>query len=203
MVNSIDVEGFNIALNEARLLNVEFDPIIRRAIISLNVLSLPVDKFPSENSLVQIDLHSVNHFIGIYKIGRWDDPKAEIKKFDNENLSEIVQSFGGLPIYGSDFLQLKQDEKNKDFGDISFEYCFNEENNYKLWLFQASDDRYLEFHIWFNQMAIRNSEVGILLIEQFIAGGKRFWEGINKNDFRVQGYGIYPLKDKNIEDDKE
>ena len=199
MSSEIDIAGLNVALNEAKWLDLEFNSSSRIAVASFKVLTLPLESFPPEDTTVHISFYSVSRLVAIYKNGKWDDEKAEIFPLNKEELPKIIQNFGGLPIYGWEFVQSVSDT-SEAFKKVSFEFNANEKNAYKLRLFQASSSRYLELHLWFDDLTIKNLDSHNLPLEQFIAGGKRFWETIHKKDFRVQGYGIHPLEEKGFED---
>jgi len=54
--------------------------------------------------------------------------------------------------------------------------------------------RDFRLRIWFSEILIRNPMGEVVPIEDFIAGGKRWWNGFNNGDPRTEGVGMYPLK---------
>ncbi len=52
-------------------------------------------------------------------------------------------------------------------------------------------DRVLEFCVWFDTFEIRHPDGTVLTIPEFIAGGRRFWDGLYAGDKRAQGYAIF------------
>ncbi len=194
MSSEIDIQGLNISLNEAKWLDLEFNPSSRLAMASFKVLTLPPESFPPEDSTVHLSFYSINRLVGIYKNGKWDNKEAEIISLDVNGLSSTIRSFGGLPVYGWEFAENVTDI-SETFEKVSFEFNTNEKNSYKLRLFQASSSQYFEMHLWFNDLTVKDFNSNSLSLEEFIAGGKRFWEAVHKKDFRIQGYGIHPLKE--------
>ena len=56
-----------------------------------------------------------------------------------------------------------------------------------------SGHRYLEIVTWFDELTILRPDYTVQPVEEFIAGGKRWWEAMYAGDPRVQGRGIIPL----------
>jgi hypothetical protein len=57
-------------------------------------------------------------------------------------------------------------------------------------------DEALAFCIWFDDLEIRMRGVEVISIDEFGAGGKRWWDGLRDGDERTQGSGIYLIGDE-------
>ena len=60
-------------------------------------------------------------------------------------------------------------------------------------VFQGDADRDLETRIWFDAFVIRDATRREVSIEEFMEGGKRWWDAFYANDPRTGGHGLFPL----------
>jgi hypothetical protein len=189
---------FNVALNEATLLGAEVSPERRMAAITLSVLSLPEVGPAPEDRRVQLLLSQVGRVAASLRHGRWDDENAAIEPFELEDLLPIVQRVGPSPIYGWKFLDSPDVGSFQRWSDrLSLDWYPGDEGglSHTLLLFQeAGDAEFLDLCIWFDDLVIRRHGVEIISIEEFGAGGKRWWDGLYAGDERTQGVGIHPFK---------
>lgn len=189
--------GLGVALNEATLLGVEVDPVRRRAGITLQVLTLPAEEgaAPPEDSRVQMLLHPVGRVAASLRAGAWDDAKAPVERFALDQLLRVVQSFGGAPIYGWEFID-RTDDKFTQWSDrLSLDVRSGVDGmSHTLDLFQEGNKRHLDLRIWFDELTLRSPRGDTIPLDEFIAGGTRWWDGLFSNDPRTQGHGIGPIK---------
>jgi hypothetical protein len=64
-------------------------------------------------------------------------------------------------------------------------------------LFQESSDpqpQHLDLCIWFDELIIRKPDGVVVPLEDFAAGGARWWNGLYSGDTRTEGQGIFPLR---------
>lgn len=187
--------GLGVALNEATLLGVELDPSRRIAGATFWVLTLPESGPEPEDCRAQILFHPVGRIAASLRNGRWDDPDAEVVPFGVEELLSTVQSFGGLPIYGWEYIDLHE-KRLEQWGDrLSLDWrSGNDGVSHSIALFQDSGDRILDLCIWFDELQIRDPAGNGIPVESFIAGGERWWDAFYAGDERTQGHGMAPLK---------
>jgi hypothetical protein len=102
--------AIGIALNEATLLGLEVDPNRRVAAATFRVLTLPPDGPAPSDARVQLLFHPVGRVLA--SLRERDSPDVEFASvpFAVGQLLEVVQSFGGLPVYGWEFIDLVSDE---------------------------------------------------------------------------------------------
>lgn len=190
------LRGINLAMDEASLLNLELDLLLRSARITLQVFSI------SENGQVPIDrkvvlcLKLVSRISASLRHYDKNNKYLRTEKLNINDFEETIKSFGGANIYGSNFIRPGNESLPGWAEDVSLELSLgDDEDDYMIDLFQWDDSRKLDFRIWFNELTIaRASDDQKILIDDFIAGGKRWWEAFNKNDPRTQGFGMFPLK---------
>lgn len=188
-------EGLGIALNEATLLGVELDPRRRIAGATFCVVTLPEDGPEPEDCRVQLIFHPVGRIAASLRNGRWDDPNAEVVSFGVEELLSVVQSFGGLPIYGWEYIDVHESQLEQWGDRISLDWRSGSDGvAHSIGLFQDCRDRFLDLCLWFDDLEIRDPTGNAITVESFIAGGKRWWDALYDGDKRTAGHGIVPVK---------
>ncbi len=192
------VELFNIALDEATLIGAEVSPERQMAALTLSVLSLPESGPAPKDRRVQLLLSPIGRVAASLRLGRWDDENAEVETFDLEDLLAIVQRVGPSPIYGWSVLDSPGMGTFDSWSDrLSLDWYSGSEGGlgHTLLLFQeAGDAEILDLCIWFDDLVIRRRGVEVISIDEFGAGGERWWDGLHSGDQRTQGTGIHPFK---------
>ena len=186
----------DVALNEADLLGVEVNPARRIAAATFRVLTLPVDGPPPEDSRVQILFRPVGRIVASLRNGRWDDAAAEVVPFEVTDLLPVVQRFGGRPIYGWEFFDVHDKELSRWGQRLSLDWRSGSDGvSRSVTVFQESArhaDQHLDVCIWFDELEVRRPDGSVLSLEEFAAGGKRWWDAMYAGDKRTQGAGIIP-----------
>ena len=190
------IQGLDIGLNEATLLGVEVDTDRRLAAVTFAVFTLPESGPPSADRRVQFLFWPIGRVVASLRTGHWDDPTAEIVKFEVEDLLSVVQSFDGLDIYGWEFFDVNDGKGFIDWASrVSLDYRSGSDGLiHTLDLFQEGAERHLDLRIWFDELMLRNADGEEISWEEFVAGGERWWNGLNRGDERTQGFGIELLK---------
>lgn len=189
------VQGLGVALNEASLLGLEVSPERCLAAATFAVLTLPDAGAASDDARVQFQFHGVGRVAASLRHGRWDDAKARVDTFPLARLLEVVQSFNGLPIYGWEFFDVHEQHFAKWSDRLSLDFrCATGGSKHSISLFQDGGDRILDICLWFEDLSI-HSPLGVnIRLEDFIAGGRRWWDAFYQGDERTAGAGIIPLK---------
>jgi hypothetical protein len=195
MLTDAHKDALGIALNEATLLGVEVDPAACEAGVTVSVLSLPEGGgSPSADARVQFVLTGVGRVAASYLSGPSHDPNSQAILLRLGDLLPTVQSFGGLPVYGWAFFDKAEAELQGWGNRISLDWsgsCGG--TTHSLLLFQEGYNRHLDVLIWFEALEIRDPEGQLVGIEEFVAGGKRWWNAFRNGDPRTQNSGMYPL----------
>lgn len=186
--------GIGVALNEATLLGAEVSRERRAAAITLAVLSLPPNGAPPpEDSRVSLVLDQVGRVVASLRNARWDDDQAPAAPFALTELLKTVQSFGGLPVYGWEFIDADAGYERWS-NRLSLDERFDGgSNQHSITLFQEGHDRHLDLKIWFGRLRVFRPDHIEIPIAEFIAAGKRWWDGLHSGDLRTQGSGILPF----------
>jgi hypothetical protein len=127
--------------------------------------------------------------------GPWNDTQASIEPFHVKDLLKVVQSFGHQPIYGCEFFDLPEERLQLDSQRLSLDLSLGSDGrSHSICFFQEEGgSRFLEIWIWFDDLVVnRAPDMKPLTIEEFIAGGKGWWDGLHAGDSRTTGAGILP-----------
>jgi hypothetical protein len=187
--------SLGVALNEADLLGFEVDPKTRVAAATFRILTLPEEGRPPEDPRVQFLFRPVGRVAASLRNGAWDDPEAEIVPFEIQELLEVVQSFGGQPIYGWEFFDVHEEALRQWGSRLSLNWRSGEEGvSHSICLFQDPGDRILDLCVWFDDFEIKSPTGDSISVAQFVAGGRRWWDGLHSGDPRTDGRGIAPTK---------
>lgn len=185
--------GLGTALNEAALLGVEFDPARRRTVVTFGTPALASGSVRR----LQFVLAPTGRIAASLRLGAWNDAGAAVEPFPLDRLAAVVASFGGEPIYGWDFFDVRDDEPV--FRDrLSLDWQADERDGraHTLTLFQEGTDRHLDLRIWFDHAEIRDATGRIVEPDQLIEQGNRFWAGVHAGDPRAAAHGITPVATK-------
>src|SRR5262249_42546147 len=128
--------------------------------------------------------------------GRWDDASAPVVPFPLGDLLGVVESFGGQPIYGWEFFDLHKNGLGQWTDRLSLDWrSGNNGLSRSISLFQASataPERHLDFCVWFDDLEVRTRGGEPIPLEEFAAGGRRWWDALYAGDQRTAGHGIVP-----------
>ena len=193
------IEGLGIALNEATVLEVLVNTEDLVSVVRLSVLTLPEGHDASEpDPGVQLALRPTGRIAASLRHGAWDDPSAPVEHFGIDQLSEVVARGGGEHIYGWEFVDVPDEKGFQQWSDrLSLDWRSGAEGGLSrtLTLFQERKDEILDLRMWFDELGVFDSTGEQVRLEEFIAGGKRWWDAFYADDPRTHGSGLVPLRD--------
>jgi hypothetical protein len=183
-----------VALNEADLLGFEVDAGRRIAAATFGVLSLPPEGPPAEDRRVQMLFRPIGRVAASLRNGLWNDEQAEVVQFLLSELLDVVRSFGGQPIYGWEFFDTHDKELSRWGDRLSLDWRSGSDGlSRSIAVFQASGagpDRHLDLCVWFDDLEVRRPDGTVVPLEEFAAGGRRWWDAMYAGDKRTEGHGI-------------
>jgi hypothetical protein len=189
-----DIDGLDVALNEATVLGFEVSDQHRAAAATFEVLTLPEQGDPPEDERVQFLFAPIGRIAASLRLGRWDDDTAQVVPFTVDQLLRVVQDFGGQPIYGSEFFDIHQKYFSRWADRLSVNCLWEPESvSHSITLFQEGNNKHLDICLWFDDFIIKDSNGNEIPLANFIAGGKRWWDALYSGDKRTEGHGIIPF----------
>lgn len=187
-------KGFGVALNESQLLGFEVHPERRVAAATFLVWTLPETGPIPDDRRVQFRFHPVGRVTASLRNGRWDNPDAAVVPFALGDLLSTVQSFGALPVYGWEFIDVHAKELAKWGDRLSLDWGSGEDGrSHSITVFQDPGNRILELCVWFDDLEIRSPQGDQIPLDSFIAAGKRWWDAFYAGDERTKGGGMLLL----------
>jgi hypothetical protein len=184
-----------VALNEATLLGAEVDASTRRAAATFRVLTLPPEGPHPEDPRVQFVFQPVGRVFASLRAGSWNDTSAALIPVTLDRLLEVVQTFGGLPVYGWEFFDTPDPRLGNAADRASLDWRSSPNGTSRsISLFQEGHKRHLDLIIWFDSFELFDAHGAPITVEAFIEGSKRWWDGLYAGDPRAVGSGIQPLE---------
>ena len=167
---TLQTADLGVALNEANLLAIQVDPETATAAVLLEVLTLP-SKGPEPNDRRRrLCLGGLSRVAASYRDGRWDDPDTPALPLRLADLSEVIDAFGQLPVYGWEFFNRGQ-APFAEWGDrLSLDVRLAGPGAQTVDLFQEDGRRILDVRIWFATLAVATATGQALDLEEFVAG---------------------------------
>jgi hypothetical protein len=181
-----------IALNESTLLGFEVDPASRIGAATLSVLTLPETGPAPADRRIQILFFPVGRVVASLREGPPEEEK--LVPFGITELLTVVQSFGGLPIYGWEFFDIEDSAAGWRSAPSLDWFSGAGGSAHSITVFQEGPDRLLDLSVWFDELEIRTPTGEVVPISEFAAGGKRWCDGLYAGDERTQDFGIVPGK---------
>jgi hypothetical protein len=182
-----------VALNEARLSAIEVDAQAATAAVWLEVLTLPPQGPEPDDRRRRLVLGAVSRVAVSYRDGRWDDPDAPVLPLELADLSAVIGAFGQQPIYGWEFFNGGPAPFVAWQERVSVDVRLVGHGTHTVDLFQEDGQRVLDVRIWFGTVAVTTAAGQTLDLEEFTAGGRRWWDAMYAGDARAGGHGIVPL----------
>jgi hypothetical protein len=191
---STETEGLGVALNEASWIFATVDLSSGIVDLGLNVLTLP-RALPGEAASSRIlRLSGVSRIAASLRNARWDDREALAEPIETTELTQTIEEFGCLPIFGWEFFDLGEERTDSWRARKSFDQAGAGVGRHTVDLFQDNGDRILDFRAWFERLDVFDASGQPIPLRDFIDGGVRWWDGLYASDPETEGAGIYPGK---------
>jgi hypothetical protein len=186
-----EVEGLNVALDEALWCGLSVDLEDARAWATLAVLSLPETGDPPEDRRVALLMQPLGRIAASHRHGRMDDASAPVLPLTLPELERLTGE-GSVSIYGSDLFNQEQRDPVATWGQpLSLDITLDPKAcSISLDLRHDTSDPFLAVRLWFDEFRILTPNREEIELSAFVEGGKRWWDGFNNGDPRTDGFGI-------------
>ncbi|AZA75606.1 hypothetical protein [Chryseobacterium indoltheticum] len=166
-------EGLNTILNEAAIINIEFNEIENYICCKFDLLRESDNETPN---ITNFKFENVFRFVAKYseKAGNI----IKVKKITPNEISSYVDKFINKDIYGWNFINVEK--SNFNFKNCSFDYikCQSYDNHDSIELFQEDLNEDIEMKIWFEKFEIYNELYQKINIEDLILKQNKIWDSI-------------------------
>jgi hypothetical protein len=136
-------------------------------------------------------LTGVSRVVASYRAGRWDDASAPVVALDPQGLRELLRRNGGTPVYGWEFV----DTDDKSWPDwrlrLSLDLSLGGTGGHHITLFQDLQGKaHLDLRAWFSDLSVLDGNGAGLDLDEFIAGGVRWWDSMYAGERSLLAPGI-------------
>jgi hypothetical protein len=190
-------DGLNVALNEAAWLGIDIDVPAARVTVTLEVLTVPVSGPAPLDTVRLLVLSGVSRVAASLRNGLWNDAEAPVQRLSLVDVDAAVRAFGGCAVYGWEFIDPPPERWTgwRDRLSLDAHLC-PEPAPHVLDLFQegagSAGAHHLDLRVWFSALRITDQVGQEVVLQDFIDGGVRWWDGLYARDPRTDGKGIVP-----------
>ena len=192
-------KGLDIAVSEAVCQGIELDRAAAAVRVHLEVLTLPPEGPPPAERRVTIVLDDVGRIAASLRAQKWDDLEPTVFPLDLDTLAPTVASYGGGELHGWEFFDLPDSSWTQWRELLSLDTTLGGggrggDRPHLLELSQQEgiDPRELDIRIWFGALTVLDGSGAEIPIDEFIAGGQRWWDAHNQCDPRATADGVAP-----------
>ncbi|MEV4208687.1 hypothetical protein [Nocardia salmonicida] len=195
LLDSFDINGLNTALSESTCLGVEVDAAAGRLQLALEVLTLPTDGPAPIDTKVLLTFTGVTRVAASLRIQRWDDVDARVLPLTLDQLDEAIESFGGGGLHGWEFIDLDDSGWTLWSELLSFDTVLDQRIAAHVIEFsqeEGIDPRELDVRVWFDKISVTDTAGREIAMNEFIDGGRRWWDAHATGDARTTKADIAP-----------
>lgn len=173
------VDGLGVALNEASWHDVTVDAAGATVDALLTVLTRDESGAEAADPRRTLRLSGVSRLVASFRAGTWDDADAEVLPLDADGLRDLMRRNGGTPVYGWEFIDADDRSWPRWRQRLSLDLRLDGSGGHHLTLFQDIQGKaHLDFRAWFSELSVLDSAGERLDLDEFIAGGVRWWDAM-------------------------
>lgn len=200
-------DNLNLALNESTILDLEFDRMLHSVKVTFNCIMIDGSGHIPDDTRVVFHFSPVGRMACSHRLGNWNDQHAEVRKYNAEDLSEVLRSFNGNAQYGWKFFDYGSGDFKTWKDKLTFDYTANSETgmSHTVDLFTErykDNPEIIDLRIWFDSFRITDINGLPVSIGEFVERGKKGWDQVY-NGNGLEAYGIYPSENRNSADKLE
>jgi hypothetical protein len=146
--------------------------------VLVTVLSRDVDGHETDDPRRTLRLSGVSRIAASYRAGTWDDAAAPVIPLDLEGLDRLLRRHGGGPVYGWEFVDTGRSARAWEHR-LSLDLTLTGRGGHHLTLFQdLGGVHHLDLRVWFADVSVLDGAGHRIELDEFIAGGRRWWEAM-------------------------
>lgn len=179
-------DGLNLALNEAIIIGLDFDEHQQIVYVTFYPIAIQQDgKIPNDNRF----LFAFRN-VGRLASSLTPEPDLTAVKFEPGELGDKMSEFKNESIYGWEFIGNAEEISFKQWKDnVSFDIIINDDyfNQNTIDLCQQCkySTKVIDIRIWFENIAVFDSDLKPFDIPTFIDNGKRGWNKLYESGWSV------------------
>jgi hypothetical protein len=147
----------------------------------LTVLSRDAGGVETSDPRRTLRLTGCSRLAASYRAGTSGDPAAPVLPLDAEGLGGLLRRHGGGPVYGWEFVDSSRSERELRTWEqrLSLDLSMSGGGGHHLSLFQdLGGVHHLDLWVWFSDVTVIDGAGARLGLDEFIAGGVRWWEAM-------------------------
>jgi hypothetical protein len=163
--------------------------------VLLTVLSRDEDGSETADPRRTLRLRGCSRLVASYRAGTWDDDAAGVLPLDLDGLREVLHRNGGTPVYGWEFVDSDDRSWPRWRQRLSLDLALGGVGGHHLTLFQDLQGRaHLDLRVWFSELGVLDGAGRRLDVDDFIAGGRRWWDAMYAGERSDRAPGIVALR---------
>lgn len=186
--------GLDVALNEADFCDMRINERRGEVQLLFVVLTLPEEGPEPEDRRRLICCHGVARIVAALRHPRRSNGRAPVEPLSLADLPSTVRSFGCQPVYGWEFIDLPSEAAGSWAATPSIDFSVGRgRGSHSIDLFQEGinqDERRFDLRVEFDELSVLDQKGKEVPLEEFVAGGRRWWTAFQANDPRTEGHGI-------------
>jgi hypothetical protein len=207
------LDGLDVALNEADLCDCRINERTGEVRLLFVVLTLPEEGPEPPDRRHLLSFTGVSRIVASLRKGGAADRPEEQGLVDRaegggegaagvvvplvlEDLPSTVRSFGCQPVYGWSFFDVTDPNRAAWRSQPSIDFTVGQgRGEHSIDVFQVDPrpeehGRRLDLRLEFDELKVLDARGRTVPLDEFVAGGRRWWAALRAGDPRVQGHGI-------------
>jgi hypothetical protein len=191
-VTSEELAGLDVLLNEAVVLDAEFDASRRLLGLTMYLEMLPEDgERVIDDLYAQLLMSPVGQLAVSFRRGEhWEDAGAQVEALDVTELGAALRSIRNHDaIFGWRFFDVPAEEGFDSWsGQLSIDLRTSDSSGRRhtltVWSEELVDGRetgrraLLDLRVWFDDLVLRDRKGHVVPLPEAIAAGRRYWERV-------------------------
>ena len=189
------VDGLGVALNEASWHDLQLDAASASVSALMTVLSRDRDGFEASDPRRTLRFTGVSRVVASYRPGRGDDASAAALPLEPDGLRELLRRNGGTPVYGWGFIDSDDPSWPGWRTRLSLDLLLGGPGGHHVTLFQDLQGKaHLDLRAWFSDVTVFDGQGTGVDLDEFIAGGVRWWDAMYAGERSDLAPGIVALR---------